>query len=79
MRIVKTSGSRYESEQTECSIAAFLDEGARLYSTIWAPLWSRLPLHGASKTPTTPIRVADLAAAGDGTIETLRRRWGQLK
>ena len=46
------------------SITALFDEGARLFDNMGSPM-EQTP-HKAGKTPTTPTRVADLAAAVDG-------------
>ena len=63
------SGS--ESDKTVgSSIAALLDEGARLFDDSGSPMEQSPP--EAGKTPTTPKRVADLAAAVDGGNGKLR-------
>ena len=60
------SSNGNESENTKGSIAALLDEGPRLIDDICSPMEQTPP--GADKTPKTPIRVADLAAAVDWVI-----------
>ena len=60
------SGSGNESDNTEGSIAALLDKGACLIDDICSLMEQTPP--GVGKTPTTPIQVANLAAAVDGGI-----------
>ena len=59
------TGSGNESEG---SISALFDKGARLFDNVGSPMEQTPP--GAGKMPTTPSRVVDLAAA-------VQCRWGQ--
>ena len=61
VRSIKATSSSTESEG---SIAALFDKGACLFDKMGSSMEHTPP--GAGKTPTTPSRVADLAAVVDG-------------
>ena len=61
VRSIKATSSGNESEG---SVAAIFDEGACLFDNMGSPMEETPP--GAGKTPTTPSRVADLAAVVNG-------------
>ena len=52
-----------ESNSTECPNVALLNEGAHLFDAICSTI-KQTP-SGVGETPTTPIRIVDLAAAED--------------
>ena len=56
------SGDRASADESD--LAALLGEGARLFDSSDSSMEQTPPEVG--KTPTTPVRVADLAAAVDG-------------
>ena len=51
------------SESADGALAALLGEGARLFDRLSSHSSMEWTPPGASKTPTTPVRVADLVAA----------------